>query len=67
MKGWPILLAAALAWGGCSEAPESPASAPAASTRAADADVRLAGIEAINAEMRARRGKGLLVNHWATW
>ena len=30
-------------------------------------DIRLVSVEELEAEVASLRGKGLLMNHWATW
>jgi hypothetical protein len=55
------LLLATLGMGCGSETSPAPASAEV------EPDVKLVSFEELVAELAARRGKGLLINHWATW
>ena len=43
------------------------AATPAAREAQASLDVKVVTVDELEAEIRAARGKGLLVNQWATW
>ena len=60
-----LVSVALLGLAACGETAADPAAT--AEPEAARIDVRVAGIDEIEAEIRASRGKGLLINHWATW